>query len=143
MIKITLKQGLIGAMAYQRRTVAALGLRYREHSRVVKNTPQVRGMIKSVAHLVSLEKDIAPQTPRFAGVVSYELGPVPEKKVSEKKVKKSAPAVSDAASATEKVSVASQNVSKEKKAKAKHLPKPGPAHKTSKKSGKAKAKKAK
>ena len=86
-VLITLKSGIIGTTERQRQTVAALGLRYREHSRAVKDSPSLRGMVNSVAHLVTLEKiDSTLVIPNpFGGVAEYELGPQPEKKEKEKK----------------------------------------------------------
>ncbi|MBM3308263.1 MAG: 50S ribosomal protein L30 [Candidatus Eisenbacteria bacterium] len=40
----------------QKRTVRALGLRRLHHTVVVGDTPQIRGMIKQVRHLVTVEE---------------------------------------------------------------------------------------
>jgi large subunit ribosomal protein L30 len=56
-IKVTLTRSTIGANARQRATVAGLGLRRVNHSRVLENTPAVRGMIKRVLHLVEVSED--------------------------------------------------------------------------------------
>ena len=88
-VQITLKVGVIGTTERQKSTVNALGLRYRESSRVVKDTPALRGMVKTVGHLVSLEKiteTLVMENP-FGGVSEYELGPLPEKREPEKKKK--------------------------------------------------------
>ncbi|MEO1272164.1 MAG: 50S ribosomal protein L30 [Myxococcota bacterium] len=55
-MKITLKRSVIGALEKQKQTIEALGLRKRHHSVVHKETPQIRGMIEKVAHLVEVEK---------------------------------------------------------------------------------------
>lgn len=55
-IKITLTRSLIGRPEDQRATVKALGLT-KLHSTVIKeDNPCIRGMIKKVEHLVSVEK---------------------------------------------------------------------------------------
>ncbi|MEK6813133.1 MAG: 50S ribosomal protein L30 [Nitrospirota bacterium] len=54
-ITITLVRSLIGVPDSQRKIVKGLGLR-RPSSRVVRpDTPEVRGMIRKVTHLVSVE----------------------------------------------------------------------------------------
>jgi large subunit ribosomal protein L30 len=54
-IKITQIRSIIDRIEPQKRTIKALGLG-RPNTSVVKNdTPQVRGMIRKVAHLVSVE----------------------------------------------------------------------------------------
>ena len=51
-IKITLRRSTIGATAKQVQNVKGLGLRRIGQSRVLENTPAVRGMVKKVIHLV-------------------------------------------------------------------------------------------
>ncbi len=53
-ITIRLKKSTISCPPDQRATVVGLGLRRREHSRTLENTPSVRGMIKKVLHLVEV-----------------------------------------------------------------------------------------
>jgi large subunit ribosomal protein L30 len=54
-IKITQIRSIIDRIEPQKRTIKALGLG-RPNKSVVKNdTPQIRGMIRKVAHLVSVE----------------------------------------------------------------------------------------
>jgi len=86
-VQITLKTGVIGTTERQRQTVFALKLRYREASRIVKDSPALRGMVKTVSHLVSLKEVDPKQAPvqPFGGVAEYELGPKPEKKAKEPK----------------------------------------------------------
>ena len=55
MVRVTLVKSPIGYSPKQRATVDALGLRKMQASRVVKLTPQVRGMINKVRHLVRVE----------------------------------------------------------------------------------------
>ena len=55
MIKITLTQGLVGKTETQRKVVQALGLGKFGSSRVHADTPVIRGMIKKVSHLVTVE----------------------------------------------------------------------------------------
>jgi large subunit ribosomal protein L30 len=55
-LKITQVQSVINAPLRQKRTMEALGLR-RMHQQVEhQDTPQVRGMISKVHHLVSVEE---------------------------------------------------------------------------------------
>lgn len=56
MLKITQVKSLIGHKIDHKRTVEALGLRRIRHSVVQKDTPQIRGMINKVNHLVSVEE---------------------------------------------------------------------------------------
>ena len=56
MLKITLVKSTIAHLPEQRKNVEALGLG-KLHSVVIKNdTPQVRGMINKVKHLVKVEE---------------------------------------------------------------------------------------
>ena len=55
-LKVTLKRSVIGSTKNQRETVVGLGLRKINHSRVLENTPAVRGMIKKVIHLLHVEE---------------------------------------------------------------------------------------
>jgi large subunit ribosomal protein L30 len=54
-IKVTLVKGLRGALSRHRETVKGLGLRHREHTVELVDTPSVRGMIKQVSYLVKVE----------------------------------------------------------------------------------------
>jgi large subunit ribosomal protein L30 len=45
----------IGRQAYQRATLKGLGLNKMHRSRVLEDTPAVRGMIDSVRHLLRIE----------------------------------------------------------------------------------------
>lgn len=108
MLKITLKKSVYGNTPTNRRTVTALGLGKRGRSVYQKDTPSVRGMIRSVQHLLEVEVvDAAPEKAKKAKksvVVS-----APEKKEksaaeSEPKAaaKPKAPAKPKAATATKK-----------------------------------------
>ena len=57
-IKVTLTRSLIGRPQDQRATVKALGLG-KMHSSAIKNdTPTIRGMIRKVEHLVTVEENV-------------------------------------------------------------------------------------
>lgn len=56
MLKITQTKSLIGYESSQKRTMKALGLRRIRHSVIHKDTPQIRGMINKVTHLVAVEE---------------------------------------------------------------------------------------
>jgi large subunit ribosomal protein L30 len=56
MIKITLKRGYIGIPDKQKKILAALGLRKIRSSVKRTDDKAVEGMIRKVAHLVSVEK---------------------------------------------------------------------------------------
>jgi large subunit ribosomal protein L30 len=56
MVKVTLKRSTIKATKSQRDTVRGLGLRKINSSRVLEDTPAVRGMIRKVNHLVETEE---------------------------------------------------------------------------------------
>ena len=53
-LEVTLKRSVIGSNQAQRATVRGLGLRRINHTRVLENTPAVRGMVKKVIHLVDV-----------------------------------------------------------------------------------------
>ena len=55
-LKVTLKKSVIGSTESQRATVRGLGLKKIRGSKVLVNTPAVRGMIKKVIHLVDVEE---------------------------------------------------------------------------------------
>ena len=54
-IKICLVRSTIGALPRQRATVRSLGLRKIGSSTVQEDTPVIKGMIRAVSHLVSVE----------------------------------------------------------------------------------------
>jgi large subunit ribosomal protein L30 len=54
-IKVTLVKGLRGTLHTHRQSVKGLGLRHREHSVEVQDTPAIRGMINKVSYLLKVE----------------------------------------------------------------------------------------
>ena len=56
MIKITLTKSPIGAIPTHRKTVVALGLKKMHQSVVMEDTPQTRGAVQKVEHLVTVEE---------------------------------------------------------------------------------------
>ena len=54
-IKVTQTGSPIGRPDAQRRTLIALGLNKLSRTRVLEDTPSVRGMVGKVRHLVSVE----------------------------------------------------------------------------------------
>ena len=56
-LNIKLKKSLIGCKKDQIATVAALGLTKIREVKEHKDTPQIRGMIKKVSHLVEVEEN--------------------------------------------------------------------------------------
>ena len=55
-LKITLVRSTIGRLQAQKDTVRALGLRKMHQTVEHADTPAIRGMIKRVAHLVTVEE---------------------------------------------------------------------------------------
>lgn len=55
-IKVTLVKGLRGTLHTHRQSVKGLGLRHREHSVEVQDTPAIRGMINKVSYLLKVEE---------------------------------------------------------------------------------------
>jgi large subunit ribosomal protein L30 len=55
-LKITLVRSVIGCTDDQRNTVRTLGLRRIRHSVVRDDKPEVRGLVRKVAHLVKVEE---------------------------------------------------------------------------------------
>ena len=56
MLKITLKKSPIGTKPNQRGTLVALRLKKRHQTVEKPDNPQIRGMIKTVSHLVEVEE---------------------------------------------------------------------------------------
>ncbi len=54
-VRVTQTGSPIGRKAYQRATLIGLGLNKLNRSRVLEDTPAVRGMIAKVSHLVKVE----------------------------------------------------------------------------------------
>ncbi len=55
-VKITQTKSVIGRTGRQKKTIAALGLRRINHTVEHEATPQIRGMINKVAHIVKVEE---------------------------------------------------------------------------------------
>ncbi|MCS6949451.1 MAG: 50S ribosomal protein L30 [bacterium] len=55
-LKITLVRSPIGYNKRQKRTVEALGLRRLNHSVIKPDNPAIRGMVRKISHLVSVEE---------------------------------------------------------------------------------------
>ena len=55
-LKITQTRSYIGRPQDQRETLKALGLRRIRHAVVHNDTPQIRGMVKKVIHLIRVEE---------------------------------------------------------------------------------------
>ncbi|SOC42260.1 50S ribosomal protein L30 [Salinicoccus kekensis] len=55
-IKITLKRSVIGKPETQKKTVASLGLRKVNQTVEQEDTPQIRGQVEKVSHLVTVEE---------------------------------------------------------------------------------------
>lgn len=51
-------RGYIGRTKDQRDTIRSLGFKRLQEERVLKNTPEIRGMIKKVMHLVQIVEDV-------------------------------------------------------------------------------------
>ena len=56
MIKITLTKSTIGASPKQKKAVEALGLKKMQQSVELADTPQTRGAVAKVSHLVTVEE---------------------------------------------------------------------------------------
>ena len=54
-VRVTLVKSIIGTKQSHRDTVRGLGLRRMNHSRVLVDTPEVRGMINKVSYLLKVE----------------------------------------------------------------------------------------
>ncbi len=55
-LKVTQVKSIIGSQQGHKRTVRALGLKRIRDSRVHEDTPQIRGMLHKVRHLVRVEE---------------------------------------------------------------------------------------
>jgi large subunit ribosomal protein L30 len=54
-LKVTLVRSPIHREASQKETVKGLGLRHLHHSRVLEDSQAIRGMIRKIQHLVTVE----------------------------------------------------------------------------------------
>lgn len=57
-LKIKWVKSAIGRTQDQRDTIRSLGFRKLQQERVVKNTPEIRGMVKKVMHLLEIVEDV-------------------------------------------------------------------------------------
>ena len=57
LIKIRLKRSPSGHLPKHRQTVRGLGLRHLYHERYVLDTPEIRGMIRKIPHLVEIREE--------------------------------------------------------------------------------------
>lgn len=55
-LKVTQTKSVIGSLAGHKKTIRALGLKRIRDSRVHGDTPQIRGMIHKVQHLIRVEE---------------------------------------------------------------------------------------
>ena len=55
-IKVTLVKGITATKHKHRESVKGLGLKHREHTVEVEDTPAIRGMINRVSYLVKVEE---------------------------------------------------------------------------------------
>jgi large subunit ribosomal protein L30 len=55
-IRVTLVKGLRGALHNHRESVKGLGLKHREHTVEVEDTPSNRGMINHASYLLKVEE---------------------------------------------------------------------------------------
>ena len=56
-LKVTLTKSQIGSTRKIRSTLVGLGLTKRQKTVIRKDTPEIRGMIRKVEHLVTVEED--------------------------------------------------------------------------------------
>lgn len=57
-LKIKWTKSFIGCTQDQRDTIRSLGLKRLYQERTVKNTPEIRGMVKKVIHLLTIVEDV-------------------------------------------------------------------------------------
>ncbi|OPX96776.1 MAG: 50S ribosomal protein L30 [Syntrophorhabdus sp. PtaB.Bin006] len=57
-LKIQWVRSAIGRTQDQRDTIRSLGFRKLHQERVIKNTPEIRGMVKKVMHLLKIVEDV-------------------------------------------------------------------------------------
>ncbi len=55
-IRVTLVKGLRGAIHGHRESVKGLGLKHRQHTVEVEDTPSIRGMINHASYLLKIEE---------------------------------------------------------------------------------------
>ena len=57
-VKITLIKSRFGRIPKHRATIAALGLRKINSSKIFNFTPQIRGMIQQISYLLNIEESL-------------------------------------------------------------------------------------
>jgi large subunit ribosomal protein L30 len=57
-LKVKWVRGLIGRTQDQRATIKSLGFKKLHEERTLKNTPEIRGMVKKVIHLLKIVEDV-------------------------------------------------------------------------------------
>jgi large subunit ribosomal protein L30 len=57
-LKIKWIRSAIGRTQDQRDTIRSLGFKKLHEEKVVKNTPEIRGMVKKVIHLLEIVEDV-------------------------------------------------------------------------------------
>ncbi|RJO73242.1 MAG: 50S ribosomal protein L30 [Myxococcales bacterium] len=62
-LKITQIKSVIGRPQYQRRVLAGLGIKRMNHTVIRLDTPEMRGMIFKIKHLLTVEETNEPLTP--------------------------------------------------------------------------------
>lgn len=88
-IKITQTGSRIRQTARQKRTLDALGLRRMHQSVVLNDTPQIRGMVAKVSHLVAVSAtDAAPAAKKKAAKKAAAKKPAAKKAAAKKSAAK-------------------------------------------------------
>lgn len=57
-LKIKWVKSAIGRTQDQRDTIRSLGFKKLQQERIVENTPEIRGMVKKVIHLLEIVEDV-------------------------------------------------------------------------------------
>ncbi len=57
-LKIKWTKSFIGRTQVQRDTIRSLGFKKLYQEKTVKNTPEIRGMVKKVIHLLTIVEDV-------------------------------------------------------------------------------------
>lgn len=118
-IKITLTGSVIGRIEPQKRTAKALGLRRINDSVVVPDNAPIRGMVRAIGHLVTVEGAEAPvkrtkKADKRKAAAAAEAAPVKieTKKTEETKVETKKPAAEKKPAAAKKATTAAKPVEK-------------------------------
>lgn len=77
-LQVTLKHSGIGRTQRQKETLRGLGLRRLHQSRILQDTPAIRGMIGKVNHLVQWQESKSAQLEKNKKVTTYQLGAMAE-----------------------------------------------------------------